>query len=297
MHQQVESKNLHLDAGPHAVLLIHGMGANIIEITRLAQALHAAGFSVFAADIQGFCHGMPVSQWESWLKQVIGHFHALRQRYDTVSVVGVSMGATLALALAERERPDSLVLLSTALAYDGWGLPWYHFLLKMLPLVPFKNRYRYRETEPYGVKNLEVRTMVKRALQSDQVSEMGGESMSLQHIVQGRRLIAHVREHIAAVSSPTLLMHAVEDETVSVRHAEWVFEHIASANKDIIYLGDSYHMITIDNERDTVMHETERFIKRTLNAVLPAPAFELAPILSRELRRLLKGAGKPSMQD
>lgn len=288
----MESKNLQLDAGPHAVLLIHGMGANIVEVTRLGQSLHAAGLSIFAADIQGFCHGMPASHWEDWLKQAVGHFQALRQRYDTVSVVGVSMGATLALALAERERPDGLVLLSTALAYDGWGLPWYHFLLNMLPLVPFKNRYRYRETEPYGVKNPEVRMMVQRALQSDQVSEVGGESMSLQHIVQGRRLISHVREHIAAVDSSTLLIHAVEDETVSVRHAEWVFEHIASSNKDIIYLGDCYHMITIDNERDTVLHETERFIKRAVNATLPAPAFELAPIRSRELRRLLKGAAK-----
>jgi hypothetical protein len=40
-------------------------------------------------------------------------------------------------------------------------------------------------------------------------------------------------------------------------------------------------MITIDNENETVMHETKRFIKRSLNAALPAPAFEMSPIMSR----------------
>jgi carboxylesterase len=292
MEQDNPIQQLSLEAGPHVVLLLHGMGANIVEVTRLGQALHAAGLSVFAPDIQGFCHGMPASRWQDWLEQAVRHFHALQQRYETVSVVGVSMGATLALALAEREEPDCLVLLSIALAYDGWAQPWYRFLLNMLPIVPFKNRYRYRESAPYGVKNLEMRAMIKRALESDQVSELGGESMSLQHITEGLRLIAYVRERIAEVKSPTLLIHAAEDETVTVKHAEWVYDNISSATKDIIYLGDCYHMITIDNERDTVMHETERFIKRTLNASLPTPAFELAPIMSRELRRLLKSAGK-----
>lgn len=273
------------------VMLIHGMGANTLEVERLGQHLHGSGLSVFAPNIAGFCHGTPASNWENWLEQAVIHVQRLKQHYTSVSLVGVSMGATLALAVAEQEELDSLVLLAPALAYDGWAMPWYRFLLKMLPIVPFKNRYSYRESDPYGVKNLEMRAMVKKMLRSDRVSEIGGESIPLQNLTEGIRLIAQVRKHIANVASPTLLMHAIEDETVSIGHAEWVHQHISSVNKEIIYLGDCYHMITIDNERETVTHETERFIKRTLNVSLPAPAFELAPLLSRELRRLLKNGG------
>lgn len=287
-----ETKNFfHLHAGEHAVLLLHGMGANILEVERLGKHLHAGGISVYAADIHGFCHAEPATPWESWLEQAVGHLRHLEAQYATVSVVGVSMGATLALAVAEQEDLDCLVLLAAALAYDGWAMPWYRFLLELLPFLPFKLPYRYRESEPFGVKNPEARAMIKRALGADHVSEMGGESISLEHVTEGLRLITHVRHHISQVETPCLLMHAIEDETVSIGNAEWVHQHISSASKEMIYLGDCYHMITIDNERETVMHETERFIKRILNASLPVPPFELSPLLSRELRRLLKAGG------
>lgn len=273
------------------VLLLHGMGANTLEVERLGNHLHQSGLSVFAPNIDGFCHGTPASAWEHWMEQAVGHLHRLKRDYATVSLVGVSMGATLALAIAEQEELDCLVLLAPALAYDGWAMPWYRFLLAMLPIVPFKHRYSYRETEPFGVKNPEIRAIIRKALRTDHVSEMGGDAMSLKHLTEGLRLIAHVRNSIDQVDSPMLLMHAVEDETVSIGNAEWIMRNVRSSSKDMIYLGDSYHMITMDNERETVLHETERFIKRTLNACMPAPAFELAPLISRELRRLVKAGG------
>jgi carboxylesterase len=287
----IDTNHLHLHAGEHAVLLLHGMGASILEVQRLAEHLHGAGLSAHAADIDGMCHGAPSSAWEAWLEQALAQLHRLKRDYATVSLVGVSMGATLALAVAEQEDVDCLVLLAAALAYDGWAMPWYRFLLRLAPILPFSDRYSYRESEPYGVKNPEVRAMIKRALRANHVSEVGGESIALEQMSEGLRLIAHVREHIDAVEAPTLLMHAVEDEAVAIRNAEWVYRHIASSSKELIYLGDCYHMITMDNERETVMHETERFIKGTLNASLPQPAFDLPPLLSRELRRLLKAGG------
>lgn len=264
------------------------MGASILEVQRLAEHLHAAGLSAYAADVQGMCHGSPPAGWESWLEQALNRLRWLKGEYATVSLAGISMGATLALAIAEQEDVDCLVLLAAALAYDGWAMPWYRFLLGLAPILPFSDRYSYRESEPYGVKNPEVRAMIKRALKNERVSEVGGEAIHIRQMTEGMRLISHVRRHIEDVDAPTLIMHAIEDEAVAVRNAEWACRHISSASKELIYLGDCYHMITMDNERETVMHETERFIKGTLNASLPQPAFDLPPLLSRELRRLLK---------
>lgn len=269
-------------------MLLHGLGATTVEVERLGQYLHASGLSIFAPNVEGFCYGTPASDWMQWVELGIGDVRNLKKQYASVCLVGISMGATLALAIAQKEQVDGLVLLAPALAYDGWAIPWYAFLLDMLPIVPFKHRYRYKEAEPYGVKNPGMRAQIKKALASGRVSEAGGDSISLSHVDQGRRLIRHVRQHIGQVTAPTLILHAVEDETVAVRNAEWVFEHIASPKKDIVYLGDCYHMITVDNERETVMQETERFLKRTLNEKFAAPEFEVPPVLSRELRRLLR---------
>ena len=72
------------------------------------------------------------------------------------------------------------------------------------------------------------------------------------------------------------------------RHAQFVFDHASSSDKELIYLGDCYHMITVDNERDTVFYETDLFIKRCINAKLARPVFDIPQQMSRSLGRLAK---------
>ncbi|MEZ7847439.1 MAG: hypothetical protein QMB14_06975 [Polaromonas sp.] len=60
-----------------------------------------------------------------------------------------------------------------------------------------------------------------------------------------------------------------------------------SEDKVFIYLGDSYHMITVDNEREAVNQESIRSLKKFVNQSLNEPAFDVATIQSTELRRAL----------
>jgi carboxylesterase len=107
-------------------------------------------------------------------------------------------------------------------------------------------------------------------------------------VSEGRSLIREARANVRQIDCPTLFIHAADDETVHMRNAEWAYENIRSATKEFIYLGDSYHMITVDNERETVNQETVRFLKKTVNDALDTPAFDVAPVQSPELRRLLR---------
>ena len=282
------TNGIHLEAGPHCVLMLHGLGASSVELARMAKELHQQGLSVYAPDIQGYCFGTPAEPWSDWVAQTQQHLWDLRQYYQSVSVVGVSMGATLAMALAQRESVDALVLLSTALSYDGWAMPWYRFLLNWAPWLPFASRYTYIEDEPYGVKNEEIRAMVKRAMKSNHISESGSEILTMHYITEGRKLIKDAVKRISRIDAPVLFVHAVDDETVHVRNAEWAYRRVSSSQKDFIYLGDSYHMITVDNERETVSLETARFLKQSINNALETPAFEVPSVLSPELRRALR---------
>lgn len=270
------------------MLMLHGLGASPLEFSRLAKDLNVAGFSVFVPSIPNYSFGTECGDWQDWVQHAEQYLWDLRPQYTTVSVVGLSMGATLSMALAQRESITSMVLLSTALAYDGWAIPWYSFLLNFASWLPFASRYRYAEAEPYGIKNPEMRAMVKRALQKDHISESGADYLSFKYVSEGRALIKEARENVASIDCPTLFIHAADDETVHMRNAEWAFDHISSAVKEFIYLGDSYHMITVDNERETVNQETVRFLKKTVNDAMDIPAFDVAPIQSPELRRLLR---------
>jgi len=277
-----------LNGGDQGLLMLHGLGASSLELARLAKHLNEQGFSVNAPDLQGYCFGTPVAPWQSWVEQTQEHLWEMKKKYETVSVVGVSMGATLGLMLAEREPLTSLVMLSAALSYDGWAIPWYRFLLDWTQWIPFANAYQYKEADPFGIKNDEIRAMVKRMMKLDHISESGAEIITLASLKEGRKFIQATLENISDVATPTLFMHAVDDESVHIRSAERVFEQIGSPSKEFIYLGDSYHMITIDNERETVHQETARFLKNTVNETLDRKAFDVPGILSLDLRRYLK---------
>ena len=193
-----------------------------------------------------------------------------------------------ALMLAELESPTSVVVLAPALAYDGWAIPWVHSLVDLARWIPFSGRYQYVEREPYGLKNTETRAMIKRMLKSQHVSEVGAETLALDLILQGRKLIAQVMSEPERIHSPILFMHAVDDESVHVRNPERIYGQVSSKEKEFIYLGDSYHMITIDNERDLVRKESLRFIKTAVNRCTRQPAFEMPHFQSYELRRQLQ---------
>lgn len=289
MDQSIKpQQDIDLVGGEHCVLMLHGLGASPLELARLAKDLQVAGFSVYGPNIPNYSFGTECGDWQDWVSQAEQYIWDLRPHYTTVSVVGLSMGATLAMALAERESFTSMVLLSTALAYDGWAIPWYSFLLNFASWLPFANRYRYAEAEPYGIKNPEMRAMVKRAMQKDHISESGADYLPFKYVSEGRTLIRDVRRKVRLIDCPTLFIHATDDETVHMRNAEWAYDNIRSATKEFIYLGDSYHMITVDNERETVNQETVRFLKKTVNDALDTPAFDVAPVQSPELRRMLR---------
>ena len=244
--------------------------------------------ALITPDIPGFAYGTPESSWQSWVQVVREHVQSLKSQYTTVSVVGVSMGATLAMEAATLEDVNALVLLSVALGYDGWAVPWYRFLLPVARYLPFHQRYRYTESEPFGIKNPEIRAVIKKMLLDKRQSEVGGESISLDQLLQGDALIKHVYSRADLLSDPLLIMHPIEDEAVHPRHAQYVYDHASSSDKELIYLGDCYHMITVDNERDTVFFETDMFIKRCINAKVARPVFDVPQQMSRSLDRLAK---------
>ena len=56
------------------------------------------------------------------------------------------------------------------------------------------------------------------------------------------------------------LVHAIDDETVSPQSAEYLIKNIGSNSVRKVLLNNSYHMVTIDNDREQVANEMASFI-------------------------------------
>ena len=72
-----------------------------------------------------------------------------------------------------------------------------------------------------------------------------------------------MRPRLQEVRAPALIMHAADDDIASVRNARLVERRI-TGHTETVLLNDSYHMITVDGERDKVIARSADFFTRIL---------------------------------
>ncbi|MFM0327600.1 alpha/beta hydrolase [Caballeronia glebae] len=273
----------------HAVLLLHGLSSSPAELRFLARFLAEEGFVTHTPELPGYSAGSGHSAMEHWISAAVAEWDALAATYRHVSVCGLSMGATLAAAVAlRRPAARALLLLSVTLLYDGWAIPWYRFLLDYAYYTPLRSRYRYREHEPYGLRNEALRLKIASAMEKNGVSEVGPGHIAMPALHEASRLARLVRRTLNGIRTDCLIVHAIDDETSSPHNARLVAANVGASRLRTIWLDDSYHMITSDNEREVVARECALFLRESAEAStsgnIPTPVVSRA--LARRLRQL-----------
>jgi len=259
-----------------AVLLLHGLGANPLELSPLARRLREAGHVVEVPNLPGY--GVPVETahetalavppFEQWLEQARDHYDALAATEGPVIVGGLGMGALLALGLGMQRQPAALLLLSTCLHFDGWAQGAWRRLLPLSCLAwlgdPLRQRLSFAEAAPYGLKNEHLRGWVAQAMHTTSVSPAGAARISAAALFEARRLQRYLRPHLKSVRAPTLILHAQEDDQAgprSVRELEQQLPHSRTA-----WFADSYAKLTLDNERAAVAQTALQFLQQHAQA-------------------------------
>jgi len=237
-------------------MLIHGLGGTQYDLGAMHKILKKAGIDTHAVTLPG--HGtqpedlIPIHA-EQWIDTVVAQYRELQPHYDQLHVMGMCMGALLALLLCERVQHSAtqgkLVVLAPPIYIDGWSTPWYAALRSLFYLIPgVAARMKVEEGEPYGIKNSLVRAVVKAKFERGDNFHYRWVPMAC--IRQVDRLRSWANARAKNIRSPTLIVHAREDELTSLRSAEFLQAQIADART--VVLENSYHMICVDNDRDLV---------------------------------------------
>ena len=267
------------EPGRHAVLLFHGLKSNRFELRSVAKALEQAGHPVVIPEIPGYTDlpvGTPAGRWTTWLAHALQCFDQLAADFDRVSVGGLSSGASLAMcvALARKGRVQSLILLSITLFYDGWATPWTTRWRYIGYYTPLRWFWRVRETEPYGVKNPQLRRFIRQAMQQRQTSQAGAAALPLTGVHEVELMARHAKRHAGELALPTLAIHAREDEITSLRSPRYVLAKMPHPANRLVIVENSYHMITLDNDRRQVAREVCEFLAQDHTPVTDAAAAE-----------------------
>ncbi|HYW49145.1 MAG TPA: alpha/beta fold hydrolase [Gemmatimonadaceae bacterium] len=252
-----------LDASPtHAALLIHGFSDTPQTVRRLAEHLHAAhGWTVRAPLLPG--HGRGVEAFDrfgsdAWRHAVHQEYATLRARYQTVVLVGLSMGGALATLEAAR-HPDlpALVLLAPYLTPPAKAE-------RLAPAAGVINLLT-----PYlrgGNRELSIFDPVARA-------ETLGSGAAPPKRVRDLVSVAHDARFAAAdVRAPTLLMHSRTDYRIPLPLAEGhAALFTAAAVCEQRWVEGCGHVITVDYCREQVWAATADWLARHAGAPRAAP--------------------------
>jgi len=253
------------DARP-AVILLHGLCSTSLEVRLFARTLVEHGFRVVIPRVAGYSadHSDTQAPYERWVEAVMDELDRVQRMHAVVHLCGVSLGATVALAVAAHRPPGiaSLGLISTTLFYDGWNVSRWRFLLPLAFHTPLGRLYAYRETPPFGVKNERVRGWIARQLAHSDLSSAGASRIPTSRLREADRLIRFVRRTLPHVDVPLLLIHASDDDVASLANARHVAASVSSRVVRELVVHDSYHMITLDNDRDLAALRTIQFFNQ-----------------------------------
>lgn len=239
----------------HAVLLLHGLGGGLAEMNYLKKRLEEEGYHVEVPLLPG--HGTHYSdlkyiKWEVFADAASASFEKLSAEYETVSVSGLCLGAVLSLYLGIKygDKVKAISPISTTLFYDGWSLPYLGRFMTFFRYTPFYYTYNLPEGDPYGIKDERIRRWV--ASKMSDTSTTHYSKIPFRSFWQMHLLNNYVRANLHKITSPVYAIHPLEDDVSSVKSVEFMKNKITTPDFKSLILLDSYHLATIDREKELV---------------------------------------------
>jgi len=263
------------------LLLFHGLLSSPQEFGLISHTLRGHGLAYEAVTVPGYTlasdHKSP--DWRQWRDAAIAVVESRLEPRQPVVLGGLCMGGVLAAAVALelRCRVAGLVLISPSFTYDGWGLQPIRHLRHLGYWTGLDRFFSVAEREPYGIKNPKMRKWVKRELEQRIQSAVGPARVPLRALREGERMTADVRARLDQLDGPLMMIHAREDEITRLDSVQRLFDALPIRDKELAILENSYHMVTVDNDRHQVASHLAGFVKRLGPAPLAEPALDDGP--------------------
>jgi carboxylesterase len=229
------------------VLVLHGFTGNPSSMRPLGELAAAAGYSVELPRLAG--HGTTVQDmisttWADWSKDAEEAYDTLSARCDRVAVVGLSMGGGLGAHIAEvRPSVAGCVLINP--------------LVKPPPEV----LEGLRQLLEAGVETLES---IGSDIKKEGALEASYDATPVAPVLSLFSGIQTVHENLHVISAPILLISSREDHVVTSDNGDDLVAMV-SGPIERIWLENSYHVATIDNDQELVESLTLDFLARVLS--------------------------------
>ncbi len=231
-------------AGQPAVLLLHGFTGSTQSMRYLGEQLHRKfGFFVYGPRLAG--HGtspddMATTGYLDWLGTAEAALKEMAASHGKAFVTGLSMGGTLCLNLAAR-FPE---LVAGIIPINGCG----------------------------GKLGAEVSELVLASDAPDRVPGIGSDikaegvvelaylEVPVRCLREANVLMGATGNLLHKIACPTLVIQSREDHILPPSNGPMIIQSICSRDARIFWLEDSYHVATLDNDKDIIVERIGKFV-------------------------------------
>ena len=213
----------------------------------LGRELARAGMTVVGPTLPGHTTTpaeLAQTAWRDWYGAVEEAIDTLARECDRVAVVGQSLGGLLAMRVAQ-ERGDDLAAIAT-LAAPLW-------------LTPL-GRVAAAVTKRFGIPSQLPKTGIDirdKAMKKRIPTYRTIPSAALHSLVE---LADSVHERLPEIECPTLVLHSRNDHTAPYECSEVIASKISSDFIRHRTFEGSYHLLSLDYERNIVAAEVVAFL-------------------------------------
>lgn len=239
-----------LAGGPVGALLCHGFTGTTQSLRPWAEHLGGAGLTVIAPRLPG--HGtrwqdMNNTRFSDWYAELERAFDDLRARCESVFVMGLSMGGTLALRLAELRAAEvaGLVVVNASLASDR----------KDIKLVPALSKV------PLLFNVMASFPGVGSDIKKQGVTELAYPRTPLKAFASLQKAWPVVRADLHRITCPVLIYRSRIDHVVEPVSGRVLLSGLGKGAVQERILDDSYHVATLDNDAPTIFAGSLEFVR------------------------------------
>jgi carboxylesterase len=245
MPDLVSAEAFSAPGGPHGALVVHGFTGNPSSMRGVAEALAAAGFAVELPLLPG--HGTTVEEmlttdFTDWSATVEAAYLELAGRTDAMVVVGLSMGGTLAAWVTAR-NPGTAGLV----AINGMFEPPAPAFLEML-----------RTSMEQGCDRLPA---IGSDIALPDVTEGAYDAAPIGPLISLMEATSELHARLGDIRCPVLILTSPQDHVVPPSSSDVLAAGVAGPVERVA-LERSYHVATLDFDRDLVEKRTVEFALR-----------------------------------
>lgn len=227
-----------------AFLILHGWSASAESVRFLASGIAQAGHAVLAPTLPG--HGSTTAEMVKvgpleWNEAAREAAEILRVRFQSVVVLGVSMGGALALQLAATSPHliDGIITVNAPVFLDNGS---------------FASEIVTNASDPF-LKGWSVPTFFGAAV--DEISYPRRYKKSGADLYS---MCAIARELLPHVTAPILVVQSVLDPVVPKASADEILLRSGASSKGVVWLERSYHVSQLDLDSDRIIEASLAFV-------------------------------------